>query len=299
MKLALIIMAAGLGSRYGGSKQIDIVGPNKETILDYSVYDAIKAGFEKIIFIVNSRIQEIIEQKMLNVYPKYIEYELVFQNLEELSRNYTCPPGRKKPWGTAHAVLSAKNKIKEPFAVINADDFYGKLSFNLIANHLKRYESRQYEFVMIGFELLKTLTKEGTVSRGICLQQEGYLESIQEREKVLKKNGAAFFQDKKNQLISFPENTLVSMNFWGFPADVFASLEFDFSQFLKEHGQELKKEYYLPFFVNQAMKKMDIAVKVLKTSDQWLGVTYAGDKIQVVTQIGNMIAKGMYPSPLF
>ena len=303
MKISLVIMAAGLGSRFGqGIKQLEPVGLNNEIIMDYSIYDAIKAGFNKIIFIIRKDIEEefneVIGNRIKNICSRLgVEICYAFQSLEDLPEGVTLPEGRKKPWGTGQAVLSCKDLINEPFAVINADDYYGKEAFKNIYSFLSNCDkTKPYEFCMSGFVLKNTLSDNGGVTRGICkFNEDNYLEEIVETQNIIKKDNKAFVNDKE-----IDYNSNVSMNMWGFTPEFIELLEEGFEKFFESiEGEELIKEYLLPIYIGELLKEKKISVKVLETNDKWFGITYKEDKDLVVNSFKELIERGEYSSDLF
>ena len=285
----LVVMAAGMGSRFGGLKQMEPISADGRVLLDFSVYDAKKAGFTKIVFV----IKEAIAEDFINVVGKRIEkmidVEYVYQELNKLPEGFTCPETREKPWGTAHAILCCKDAVKEPFAVVNADDYYGRSAFEKIYNELIENEN---DYCMAGFRLKNTLTENGTVARGVCVVKDDCLESVTERTKI--NNDCQFTEDDGATWTQLAPETLVSMNLWGFKPDLFAYLEKGFKEFLEENINEPKKEYFLPLIVTELIESGTKKVKVLAAEDKWYGVTYKEDKPQVVAAIEEMIAKGYY-----
>ena len=299
MKPTLFVLAAGMGSRYGGLKQLDGLGPNGETIMDYSIFDAIRGGFGKLVFVIRKSFEEDFRNKILSKYENHIPCELVFQDLNDLPEGFTCPEGRQKPWGTNHAVLMGKSVIKEPFAVINADDFYGRDSFAVIGKQLSEMGDKQNEYCMVGYRVCNTLSENGSVSRGVCATDaEGHLTDVVERTKIENKNGTIVFTEGDVDTPLDP-HTPVSMNMWGFTPEYFQYSEAAFRAFLTEHGQELKSEFYIPTLVNQLIGEGKATCKVLDTPSKWFGVTYAEDRPQVVEKIRQLIAAGEYPEKLF
>lgn len=300
MKPTLFVLAAGMGSRYGGLKQLDGLGPNGETIMDYSVYDAIRAGFGKIVFVIRESFAEDFEKAVLAKFKNKIDCEVCFQSIDKIPEGSTYTPEREKPWGTNHALLMGKDIIKEPFAIINADDFYGKESFQVLADFLTSVSNKQNEYCMIGYRVGNTLSESGSVSRGVCAtNDEGFLTNIVERTDIEDQGGQIVFKDENNKDVVIHENTPVSMNMWGFTPDYFDYSEDIFKTFLKEHGQELKSEFYIPTAVNQLINENKASCKVLDTVSKWFGVTYAEDRPQVVMKINQLIKSGEYPSKLF
>ncbi len=300
MKPTLFVLAAGMGSRYGGLKQLDGLGPNGETIMDYSIYDAIRAGFGKVVFVIRQSFEKDFREVVINKFKNLIDTDVVFQDISNIPEGCTYNPEREKPWGTNHAVLMGKDVIKEPFAVINADDFYGKESFQVLADFLRSVEGKQNEYCMVGYHVGNTLSESGSVSRGICVVDENNnLKTVVERTHIEEKGGKIIFIDEKNEEVSIPSNTPVSMNMWGFTPDYFDySVEY-FKDFLAENGQKLKSEFYIPLAVNNLIVSEKATCKVLDTTSKWFGVTYAEDRPQVVLKINELIRKGIYPEKLF
>jgi len=290
--LTLLVMAAGMGSRYGGLKQLDEVGPNGETIIDYSVYDAIEAGFNKVAFIIRQDFKDLFKEKISDKYTDKINIEIVYQNLNDLPQNFTCPVGREKPWGTGHAILAARSVISEPFAAINGDDFYGRESFNIIADY---YSKNQSGFTMAAFQLDKTLSDFGTVSRGLCEVNKNKLVTVIETHDLKKVNNNI----SSDREISLNGKEPVSMNMWGFTPAVFDYLQTMFNEFLNENYKNLKSEFLIPTVVNDLIQKNLENVYVLRTGAQWFGVTYQEDKSLVNQQILKLIGAGLYPEKLF
>ena len=291
--ITLLVMAAGMGSRYGGLKQLDAVGPNGETIIDFSVYDAIRAGYNKVVFIIRKDFEKQFKQKISNKYKNKIDVEIVYQDLNDLPRFFRCPNERSKPWGTGHAILAARNAISEPFVAINGDDFYGKESFEVISNY---YSSVNSGFAMAAFQLDKTLSENGSVSRGICEQNSSELVTVVETHDI-KKNSVGIIECNRD--ISLSGNELVSMNMWGFTPTLFDHLEKMFNDFLAGNISDLKSEFLIPSVINDLIEKNIEKVKVLKTQSTWFGVTYVEDKAFVESQIKELIQSGEYPVSLF
>ncbi len=300
MKPTLFVLAAGMGSRYGGLKQLDGLGPNGETIMDYSIYDAIQAGFGKVVFVIRRVFEQDFREKIVSKYINRIAVELVFQDLDNLPAGFSVPEGREKPWGTNHAVLMGKDVIHEPFAVINADDYYGRESFQVLADYLRSIEGTEGHYAMVGYRVCNTLSESGSVARGVCeTNAEGYLTTVTERTKILREaDGVIRFieDDGKTELA---ENAPVSMNMWAFTPDYFRYSEEYFATFLREHGQELKSEFYIPLMVDILIHSGKATCRVLDTPSKWFGVTYANDRPQVVAKFAKLVADGVYPSPLF
>ena len=300
-KTTLVIMAAGLGSRYGGIKQLEPVGPSGEIIMDYSIYDAIKAGFNKVVFIIRKDLEQDFKEVIGNRISKIIEVEYVFQEMDNLPEGFDRPEERTKPWGTGQAVLCCKDVVKEPFAVINADDYYGKEAFDKVHDYLANLESNETnDFCMAGFVLGNTLSENGTVTRGVCqVDGKGFLVDIVETREIESKGDTAVASDGKGGEIKINLNSAVSMNMWGFTTGLFNELETGFVTFLKEHGSELKSEYLLPEEVGRLVKEGKAVVHVLSSNDKWFGVTYKEDKQMVVESFRVLISKGLYPNKLF
>ena len=283
----LVIMAAGMGSRFGGLKQLEPIGPNGEALLDFSVYDAKQAGFNKVVFVIKHEIEKDFKELVGKRIEKMIDVEYAFQELDMLPEGFTCPEDRTKPWGTAHAVYCCRDFVNTPFAVINADDYYGKSAFQQIYNHLTQDEKY---YCMVGFRLVNTLTENGSVSRGICTVKDGKLVDVTERTKII---DCKYTEDDVNWVPLDP-NTVVSMNMWGFTPDLFGYIEEYFKDFLKEKINVPKSECYLPSVVSHLMDTGEKTVSVMIAEDKWYGVTYKEDKQVVVDAIGKMIDDGMY-----
>ena len=293
-------MAAGMGSRYGGLKQLDAVGPSGETIMDYSVFDAARAGFGKVVFVIAHRFAQEFREKILSRYEGHIPVEVVFQSLDALPEGFSVPEGREKPWGTGHAVLMARNAIHEPFAVINADDFYGRASFEVLAHYLSAAD-RPGQYCMVAYRVGNTLSESGSVSRGVCeTNAEGYLTSVTERTEIRRMEGRGItFRDEHDEYHTLDEHTPVSMNMWGFTPDYFTLSDQLFRAFLQERGREMKSEFYIPTVVNEAIRTGAARVKVLDTTARWFGVTYASDRQNVVDSIRALVAADEYPKRLW
>lgn len=300
MKPTLFVLAAGMGSRYGGLKQLDGLGPNGETIMDYSIFDAIRGGFGKVVFVIRKDFEADFRSKILSKYQNHIPVALVFQALDNLPAGFTCPATRVKPWGTNHAVLMGKDVINEPFAVINADDFYGRDSFAVIGKALSEMGGKKNDYCMVGYRVGNTLSDSGTVARGVCEKDaEGYLTTVVERTSIERVNGKVSFTDENNKLVSIPDETPVSMNMWGFTPDYFSYSEESFKDFIKENIDKPKAEYLIPSVVNKLIKEKTARVKVLDTTSKWFGVTYAADRQGVVDKIKALVDAGEYPNNLF
>ncbi len=300
MKPTLFVLAAGMGSRYGGLKQLDPLGPNGETIMDYSVYDALKAGFGKIVFVIRKDFEDDFRKKVLSRYEGHIPVEVVFQATDKLPEGYTCPADRTKPWGTNHAILMGKEVIREPFAVINADDFYGRDAFRVIAEELSRPRDRKGDYCMVGFRVGNTMTENGSVSRGVCTVKDGNLDTIVERTAIAYDNDHNIvFTDENGTVQRLEANTPVSMNLWGFTPDYFDYSEREFRSFLDKNIDTPKSEFYIPSCVDTLVKNGEATVKVLDTDSRWFGVTYAEDRPGVVAKFAELHADGTYPEKLF
>ena len=286
--ITLVVMAAGMGSRFGGLKQIEPIGKNGEVLLDFSVYDAVKAGFTKVVFVIKHAIEDDFKAMVGKRIAKRVKVEYVFQETDALPEGYTCPDDRTKPWGTAHAILCCKDVVKEPFAVVNADDFYGRSAFIKMAEFLK---SDTVDYCMVGFRLQNTLTENGYVSRGVCETENGELRSVTERTKI---SDCKYTEDDGKSWTALDPQTVVSMNLWGFRPDIFGYIEDGFKVFLNERINEPKSEYYLPSVVSSLIESGEKSVKVLVAEDKWYGVTYKEDKQNVVDAVEKMVADGLY-----
>ncbi|MFY0650593.1 MAG: NTP transferase domain-containing protein [Cyclobacteriaceae bacterium] len=299
MKTSLVVLAAGLGSRYGSLKQLDKFGPSGETIVDYALYDATKAGFDKIVFVIRRSIEEEFKEIFLNKLKDRIHVEYVFQELDVLPEGFRIPKGREKPWGTAHAVLTAAPKINEPFAIVNADDFYGRNSLKAIREYLSHLNSNELSACLVGFVLKNTLSEHGRVSRGICqVDSSGNLEEIVERTHIYKKeNGGAYFEENGSKT-DLSGNEIVSMNLMGFTPQVFDIMQNKFIDFLKTQGSELKSEYFIPSVLD-AVRKTGVHVPVMISNEQWFGVTYKEDKPVAKERLNKLVQEYKYPVRLW
>lgn len=300
-KPTLLILAAGMGSRYGGLKQLDPMGPNGETVLDYSVFDAMRAGFGKVVFVIRRDFEEEFKTKVGSRFDKRIPVAYAFQSLTDLPEGFSVPEGRVKPWGTTHAVLAAEEQVKEPFAMINADDFYGRDAFAKLAANLPTLHpvDGRKRYSLVGFQLKNTLSDHGSVARGVCTSQEGKLTSVTEMTKIVKTPSGARNEEDPENHVELTGNELVSMNFWGFTPDVFPQLREAFVNFLKKEGNSQKSECYVPKEVDLFIKQGTAEVEVLQTSSSWFGVTYPEDKEIVVASIKKLTDAGEYPAPLW
>ena len=301
MKPTLFVLAAGMGSRYGGLKQLDGLGPNGETIMDYSIFDAIRAGFGKIVFVIRRDFEQDFRDKVLSKYEGHIPTELVFQAIDDLPEGFVCPADRVKPWGTNHAVLMGKNVINEPFCVINADDFYGRDAFAVMGKWLSELpEGAKSDYSMVGFRVCNTLSENGSVARGVCGKDEqGNLTTVVERTEIMRIDGVVSYKDEEANWVGIEENTPVSMNMWGFTPDYFAYSEDFFKEFLKNNIDKPKAEFFIPLMVDKLISEGTATVKVLDTNAKWFGVTYAADRQATVDKIQELVNAGDYPSKLF
>lgn len=303
MKPTLLLLAAGMGSRYGGLKQLDGLGPNGETIMDYSIFDAMKAGFGKIVFVIRKDFESDFKEKILSKYENHIPVELCFQSLDALPEGFSCPEGRIKPWGTNHAVMMAKDVIKEPFCVINCDDFYNRDAYMVIGKFLSELpEDSKGNYAMVGFRVGNTLSENGTVARGICSKDvKGNLTTVVERTEIMRVESKVSYKDEQNNWVAVDDNTPVSMNMWGFTPDYFEHSEAYFKNFLADPANitNLKAEFFIPLMVNKLINEKTATVKVLDTTSKWFGVTYAADRQGVVDRIQSLVDSGVYPEKLF
>lgn len=300
MKPTLFVLAAGMGSRYGGLKQLDGVGPNGETIMDYSIFDAVNAGFGKLVFVIRKSFEQDFRDKIVKKYEKKIPVELVFQEFDKLPEGFKPNPERVKPWGTNHAVMMGKDVINEPFAVINADDFYGRESFKILADTLSELNNSENNYCMIGYRIGNTLSESGTVARGVCeTDSSDNLTGVVERTQVKRIDGKVSYQDDNGNWVSIEDNTPVSMNMWGFTPDYFKYSDDYFVKFLSENRDNLKAEFFIPLLVNDLIVSNKVSVKVLDTPSKWFGVTYAEDRPTVVAKLKELTEEGVYPTPLW
>ncbi|TSA26640.1 MAG: nucleotidyltransferase [Bacteroidetes bacterium] len=301
MKPSLIVLAAGIGSRYGGVKQLDAVGPHGETIIEYSIFDAIRAGFGKVVFVINERIEKDFNEVIIDKLRSYIPMEYVFQEIRMVPEGIPWSRERTKPWGTGHALLVAESLITTPFAVINADDFYGREAYQTLVNYYQGWTpARENDYSMLAFEVGKTLSEHGSVSRGLCQTDAGdHLVDVVERTWIERKPEGIVYRNEEGQFVPVSDNTVVSMNFWGFTPSFFGYLKIGFLEFLQANGKNIKAEYYIPTAVNQLIKAKIASVKVLPCSDRWYGITYREDKAMVEKGIRKLIEKGAYPEKLW
>jgi NDP-sugar pyrophosphorylase family protein len=300
IKPTLLVLAAGIGSRYGSLKQVDKLGPSGETIIDYSIYDAIRAGFGKVVFVIRRSIEAEFKEVIAKFNNK-IQVDFAYQELDILPEGIQVPSDRQKPWGTGHAILVAADKIETPFAVINADDFYGTSSFQLIAEHLtSKRESEKDTYCMVGYGLKNTLSENGHVSRGVCeISNNHLLQSVVERTQILRKDGEIVYKDTEEHWKPLSGEEVVSMNFWGFPVSVFKQMEVKFKKFISSNYQNPKAEFYIPLAVNELLMEGEARVRVLNTPDPWFGVTYKEDKESSIKKLNTLIAEGVYPKKLW
>ena len=301
MKPTLLILAAGMGSRYGGLKQLDGIGPSGETIMDYSIYDAKRAGFGKVVFVIRESLEQDFKGKIFSKYEGFIDIDYVFQELDNLPEGCSVPVGREKPWGTAHAVLVAESKIKEPFAVINADDFYGADSFKVIASFLQALDpDNNHTYCLLAYKLRKTLSEHGTVSRGICkLDKNDYLETVVEHTKIYPVENDIHSELSDGKIVKLAENAPTSMNLMGFTPTAFQYFKYYFTEFFDKNKDNLKAEFYLPLLLTSIIKSGQGKVRVLPSNERWFGVTYQEDRAFVVKNVKAKVDAGEYPEKLF
>lgn len=298
----LVIMAAGMGSRFGGLKQITPIGPGGEIILDYSVYDALRAGFNKVVFVIKHEIEEDFKKVIGNKYDGKIKVEFAYQDINDIPEGYSVPQGRVKPWGTGQAILSCKDLVDGPFAVINADDFYGTDTFRVMYEELtkEKEESNVYDFSMVAFRIENTITENGHVARGVCREENGYLAEINERPKIMRHEGKIAYTEDEKHWTEIPEGTPVSMNLWGFTKELMTELEKRFVLFFEKNKNDLSKcEFFIPFVVDELIKEGKAKVKVLETTEKWYGVTYKEDAATVAAALKEKADEGIYPLPLW
>lgn len=297
-KTTLVIMAAGMGSRYGGLKQLDKIGPNGETIIEYSIYDAIKAGVKKVVFIIKKDILKVFRETIGFKIEKIIETEYVFQEIDKVDKKFLGKFDRLKPWGTGHAILCCKDIIDGPFIVINADDFYGRKTYAILCEEIKKSKFES-DYFMVGFNVNKTLTEFGSVSRGVCdFNGNAQLVSVKERTKIIKKDNRIFYEED-GSFYEIPENTLVSMNIWGLKPSIFKELESKFYEFLNnENIDKCRDEFYLPVVIDKLIEEKKVHVKVLKTDEKWYGITYKEDRENIMNSL-KILSKNIYPANLW
>ena len=300
MKPTLYVLAAGMGSRYGGLKQLDALGPHGETIMDYSIYDAIRAGFGKVVFVIRKDFEQDFREKILSKYEGHIPVEVVFQSVDKLPAGYQCPAERTKPWGPAHAVLMAKGVINEPFAVINSDDFYGRNSYEVLAGELMREHTHPGDYCMVGFRIGNTMTENGGVNRGVCQTADGLLTAVEECKEIhYDADRAIVYADVAGAEHRLDPAVPVSMNMWGFTPDYFDYAEREFAKFLDRDLATPKAEQVIPDVADALIKSGEATIRVLDTDSRWFGVTYADDRPAVVAKFAALHASGEYPDSLF
>lgn len=301
MKPSLLILAAGIGSRYGSLKQTEQFGPSGETITDYSIYDAIRSGFGKIIFVISPSMEQEFKESFRNKYPSEFEIDYVTQSILDVPPGYRVTNERTKPWGTAHAVLRAASRIREPFAVINADDFYGRNAYEIVSEFLSRRRNHGIpEFCLAGYPVNNTLSEHGTVSRGVCtVDKDGYLTGITEHTRIRESGGRIVYIENDGNEYELSRSSLVSMNLFGFEASIFRYFEEQFNEFIAHYHNDPKAEMYLPSAIDRIIRKGIAKVKVLKTDSIWFGVTYKEDKPLVMKTINDLVRKGIYPDNLW
>lgn len=301
MKPTLLILAAGIGSRYGGLKQLDRLGPSGETIIDYSVYDAIRSGFGKVIFVIKENIEKEFREAYIDRLNDKIEMDYVFQEIWKVPDGITYTTDRQKPWGTGHAVLMAAEIINTPFAVINADDFYGRSSFQAIANYYTNWSpARENDYCMVGYDIGNTLSEHGAVSRGVCKADENsFLIEVTERTKIERTPDGIAYKDENDFAVIIPEKTIVSMNFWGFTPSYFQHLAIGFREFMNKNADNPKAEFYIPTVVNELVRSGKSIVKVLDCQEKWFGMTYREDREMVVAKLQELVNRQIYPGNLW
>jgi dTDP-glucose pyrophosphorylase len=300
MNPTLVVLAAGIGNRYGGLKQMDAVGPSGETIVDYSIFDAARAGFNKVVFVIRRSIESDFREVYLDKLAKKIDVDYVFQEIEDVPSGLSVPAGRKKPWGTSQAVLVSRSKVRAPFAAINADDFYGQEAFQVMAAFLRGLGTGDLSYSLVGYDLETTLSEHGTVARGVCdVDETGYLKGIVERTRIERSADGIVYQDDTGRQTPFHGRETVSMNFWGFTPTFFGFAAEAFERFVREKADDPKAELYIPLVVNDLIKTGRARVQVLPSGQKWFGVTYKDDKPMVVAELKKLVDAGLYPSPLW
>ena len=301
-KPTLVVMAAGMGSRYGGLKQMDPIGPSGEIVIDYSVYDALKAGFERVVFVIKEEIEQAFRERVGRAIEKQCETVYVRQRIEDVPEGFDVPPGRQKPWGTGHATLSCRDVVHTPFAVINADDFYGRVSYQTLCNYLENAKDRDgvYDYCMVGYVLRNTLTEHGHVARGVCrLNEDGSLLDVRERTRIKKFGEIVKYTEDGENWVEIAATSTVSLNMWGFTPSMLPELQTRFARFLQASGGEQKAEYFLPTVVGDMVQEGKARVQVLPTDEHWFGVTYRQDKPKVKRVLQELIGRGVYPENLW
>jgi len=300
MKPTLVVLAAGIGNRYGGLKQIDPVGPSGEIIIDYSIYDAIRAGFGRVVFVIRPEIEDDFRSTIANHFEGRIETAYAYQELSAVPAGFSVPAERKKPWGTGHAILTAKDVVAQPFAVINADDFYGASSYQVLAQYLAKLDTTSAAYCLVGFILRNTLSDHGDVARGVCdVNPDGTLKTVVERTKIEKQGDGARYATEDGGWVALRGDERVSMNMWGFTPSLFEPLEQLFREFLEQRGADLKAEYFIPTVVDRLIRDGSATATVLESDERWFGVTYPQDKPVVVENVRRLIGQGVYPESLW
>ncbi len=301
MKPTLLILAAGIGSRYGGLKQLDQIGPSGETIIDYSIYDAIRAGFGKVMFIIKESIEDDFKETFVERLKDKIAIDYVFQETWMVPEGIVIPDNRSKPWGTGHAVMMADGKINGPFAVINADDFYGLGAFMTLADYYRDWTpEKATDYCMVGYRVANTLSEFGAVSRGVCLPDAcSFLIDVVERTHIERREAGIVYKNEHDQFVTIPGDSIVSMNFWGFTPSFFSFLTKGFESFIKKNAENLKAEFYIPTLVNDLIRSQQATVRILQSNEQWFGMTYIEDRDAVVKSIRELVRKGIYPENLW
>jgi dTDP-glucose pyrophosphorylase len=298
MKPTLLVLAAGMGSRYGGQKQTDAFGPSGETITDYSIYDGLKAGFGKVVFVIAPRMEEEFKNDYIRRFPSDLHVEYVIQDVKNVPEGFTVPEERVKPWGTAHAVLMARDVIREPFAVINADDFYGRESYRIMHDFL--VQARPGEYSLVGFTLSKTVSEHGSVARGVCETDENeFLTEIIERTKIFSREGKIWFEDEDGSMHDLSPEVKVSMNLFGFTPDIFEHLDRQFRAYIEKNINSAKAEFFIPYVADNLIRNNEASFQVLGTPESWFGVTYQDDRPHVLNMINRLVEEGVYPTPLW
>jgi len=299
MKPTLLVLAAGMGSRYGGNKQLDTVGPSGETIIDYSIYDAIRAGFGKIVFVIRRDIEDQVKERFVERLKGKIEVDYVFQEITNLPEGVKVTPERQKPWGTSHAILVTEKAIKEPFGVINADDYYGVESFKILYDFLVN-DKDPNSYCIVGYKMKNTLSEHGHVNRGVCgVGADGLLQNIVETRQIEKTSFGAQAPGNDGEMEKFTGDEVVSMNLWGFKPSCYGFLGEEFRNFINEKGMDPKSELDIPTSIDKFVKSGEVTIRILMSNERWFGVTYREDKPFVVESINNMISKGIYPSKIY
>ncbi len=300
MSMTLVVLAAGIGSRYGGLKQIEAVGPGGEIVIEYSVYDALRAGFDRVVCVIRKDIEADFRAIVAARFERQVRVDYVFQDMADLPAGYAVPAERRKPWGTAHAVLACRDTVREPFAVINADDFYGRRSFETLGKFLKGVKADESRFSMVGFTLRNTLSEHGHVARGVCeVDASGFLRRVVERTRIERRDEGIAFVEADGVPHPLTGNELVSMNMWGLTPALFPAIEREFKRFLDRSGREVKAEFYLPAVVDTLINEGSATARMLETPESWFGVTYPQDKPVVVQGIRTLVDAGVYPAKLW